>query len=119
MQLARYVPADAAGRAEITVVVLPGEAGGRLANINRWRRQLGVEPITEAQLSGALSPLEVTGAQTYLVDFPNPDTRRRMAAAGVTRGERTWFFKLTGEEALVARERGAFLEFIRTTRYEP
>jgi len=40
-----------------------------------------------------------------------------MIAAMVPHAERTWFYKLTGSEAAVAREKDAFLKFVQTVRY--
>ena len=36
-----------------------------------------------------------------------------MIAAGVPRGGDTWFYKLTGDEAVVEKEKDAFLKLIR------
>lgn len=38
------------GPLEISVVALAGDGGGTLANINRWREQLGLPPLAEAEL---------------------------------------------------------------------
>ena len=99
MQLAKYVPTGAEDQAEITVAVLPGDGGGTIANVNRWRRQLGLAPSAKRELRAALQPLSVNGAEAYLVDLANPETQKRMLAAGVVRGEQSWFYKLTGERS--------------------
>src|SRR5207248_4586296 len=39
-----------AGHVEVSLTVLPGAAGGDLANVNRWRRQLGLSAIDEAAI---------------------------------------------------------------------
>jgi len=46
-------------------------------------------------------------------------THRRMVAAGVARNGQTWFYKLVGDDAAVASEKDAFVEFARTVRYTP
>ncbi len=119
MQAARFVPRDAADRAEISVAMLPGDGGGRLANVNRWRRQLGLEPISEADLATAAPPLPAGGATGYWVDLPAPDRGRRMVAAAVQVGDRSWFYKLTGDAAVVEREKPVFLQFVQTAAYAP
>ena len=40
-------------RAAISVSKLAKNAGGLLANVNRWRKQIGLGEIDEAQLAGA------------------------------------------------------------------
>jgi hypothetical protein len=118
MQLAKYVPEGAEGKVEITVAVLPGDGGGTAANVNRWRRQLGLPPLAEAELLAALKPLEVAEAETYLANLENPDTGQRMLAAGVLRGGRSWFYKCMGDTAAVAAEQAAFVRFVETTQYD-
>lgn len=117
MQVAKYVPVGAEGKAEISVAVLPGDGGGELANINRWRRQLGLEPTTETDLAKLATALKVEGAQGYLVDITNDASQRRMIAAAVTRGGQTWFYKLTGETASTEKEKAAFIQFVETAKY--
>lgn len=118
MQVAKYVPEGAEGKVEITVAVLPGDGGGTAANVNRWRRQLGLPPQAEAELLASLKPLQVSGADTYCADLENPDTGKRMLAAGVLRGGRSWFYKCMGDSAAVAAEQQAFVRFVETTQYD-
>ena len=49
MRYATLTP-PGAGKVEMSVVVLPGAAGGELANVNRWRGQIGLPPLDEAAL---------------------------------------------------------------------
>lgn len=119
MQAVRFVPRDAVGRAEVSVAMLPGDGGGRLANVNRWRRQLGLGPISEADLPAAVQPLPAGGAAGYWVDLPAPESGRRLVAAAVQVGDRSWFYKLTGEAAVVEREKPVFLQFVQTAAYAP
>lgn len=118
MQMAKYVPEGAEGKVEITVAVLPGDGGGTAANVNRWRRQLGLPPQAETELLASLKPLQVSGAETYFADLENPDTGKRMLAAGVLRGGRSWFYKCLGDTAAVAAEQQAFVRFVETTQYD-
>lgn len=119
MQTARYVPEGADGKAEISVAMLPGDGGGKLGNVNRWRRQLGLEPLAEADLAASLSPLKIEGGESYLVDLAVPATKRRMVAAAVLRGGQSWFYKLTGDDTVVAREKAAFINFVESAKYVP
>jgi hypothetical protein len=40
-----------------------------------------------------------------------------MLAAIVARPDRTWFYKMTGDNALVAAEREPFLKFLKSIKY--
>lgn len=119
MQAARFFPRDAEGRAEISVALLPGDGGGPLANVNRWRRQLGLGPIGESELPGVLQTRSFGGQPGYWVELAAPESGRRLVAAGVPRGGQIWFYKLTGEAPVVEREKPVFLQFVESAEYAP
>ena len=119
MQVARFLAAPDAGRAEITVSVLPGDGGGLAANVNRWRGQMGLPAVEESDLAKLRIPIEVADAEAYAVELVAETTHRRMVSAGVARNGQTWFYKLVGDDAAVASEKDAFVEFARTVRYTP
>ena len=112
MQVAKFaVPARDGAKAEVFVSVFPSESGGALANVNRWRRQLGLDPVDEAGLKPLVSPLaDVPGAQ--LVDLKAD--AKAMLGAIVPRDGRWWFYKLMGDAPAVNAEREAFVRFVQT-----
>lgn len=114
MQQARYALPGPEGEApEVSVAALGGDGGGLLANVNRWRRQLGLPPIEEGGLAESVSPLAngPTGAQ--LVSLENPDTGQAMLVAVLPAQGQTWFVKMTGSPKAVREARKSFLDFIR------
>jgi hypothetical protein len=119
MQLAKFLAAGADGHAEVTVVTLPGTGGGPLPNVNRWRGQIGLPPVTEAELAGLLTPLAGADAGSFLVDVANPEKKNRLVAAVVGHGGGTWFYKLTGDEAAVGGAKAAFVQFVQSVKYAP
>lgn len=119
MQLAKFLAAGADGHAEVTVVTLPGTGGGPLPNVNRWRGQIGLPPVTEAELAKLLMPLPGADAGSFLVDVANSEKKNRLVAAVVGRGSGTWFYKLTGDEAAVGRAKEAFVQFVQSVKYAP
>lgn len=118
MLLASYGIDDSGGHAAVTISQLPGDAGGESANIRRWRGQLGLPPATEADLAQTVSSLEIDGKKAYVVDIKGTNVRTgkqaRMVAVGVPRPDGTWFYKLTGDESVVEKEKSAFLQFIQS-----
>jgi hypothetical protein len=106
------------GGADLAITAFPGDVGGELANVNRWRGQLSLPPITEADLGAALTPLESNGLKLQLVDLAGGTAGQplRMLGAMVPYEGSTWFFKLTGPAALVAQEKSAYLDFLRTVK---
>jgi hypothetical protein len=116
-------PADAnAAEADLSITAFPGEVGGLLANVNRWRGELALAPLADADLAANTTQL-ATGqggdALTFtLVDFAGALSSQpaRTLGAIVRVGADTWFFKLRGPDALVAGEREAFFAFLKTVR---
>lgn len=123
LALARFVVSEQVGQAQVTVTVLPGNAGGLLANVNRWRAQVYLGPITEAELEHAVGKLETQIGTATLVDLTGslPDASRQVRLLGVVleHGDSTWFFKMIGQADVVARQKDAFLQFVQTTRLDP
>jgi hypothetical protein len=110
------------GEANMTVTVLPGEGGGLLANINRWRvQQLGIPAVTAQDLAAMTRSVDVMGGKATLVEMAGTDTKTgrsaRMIVAIVPRDGQTWFYKLMGDESVVIREKEKFVQFVQTVRY--
>jgi hypothetical protein len=117
MRKATYIiPGDGGTTAELSVTAFPGAVGGELANVNRWRGQLQLPPLAETELAGAVSRSTINGLQVTLVDLTGGTAKnpQRMLGAIVPSNGANWFFKLTGPEVLVGKEKPAFLAFIQT-----
>jgi hypothetical protein len=111
--------ATAGEQAELAVTAFPGDVGGNLANLNRWRQQLQLAPISAQELGSALEHIHVGDLHIDIAELLGPapaddKPRQRVLGAIVPHNGATWFFKLTGPDALVAREKNAFLAFIQT-----
>ena len=105
--MAKYVIAGAGGaQAAVNVSSLAGDGGGLLPNVNRWRGQLGLAPVTEADLAN-LPTIDASGGKATLIDISGTDARTgkpaRLVGVVLPLGGQTWFYKLMGD----ARRRGA------------
>lgn len=108
------IAADGA-KGEMTVTHFPGDVGGDLENVNRWRQQVALAPVDPAGLASLVSKLTAGPKTLSLIDITGPQTR---LAAGWTRhGADTWFFKFTGPDALVAAEKAKFTAFLESVRF--
>lgn len=109
---------DGAAGAELTVTAFPGDVGGNLANVNRWRGQLALPPISEAELAGALQHLDVGALHIDVIELIGPGTppAQRVLGAIVPYSGATWFFKLTGPDAVVFTEKSTFMKFVQSLR---
>jgi hypothetical protein len=105
--------------AGVTVSFFPGDVGGALANVNRWRGQMGLSPVAEDHLDGIADKLETAGGVATLVDFEGADAKagQRLIAVIVPHGDNTWFYKMLGEKALVTKEKDSFVNFVKTVQY--
>ena len=114
MQVARFhVPEQNNAKAEVSVSVFPTEAGGTLANVNRWRTKfVGLAPVTEKDLPQLLSPLDPTNPGAILVDMQKDN--KRLIGAIVPRAGSYWFYKLVGETAAVAPQKESFIAFAKS-----
>ena len=112
------IGAEGGPLADLAITAFPGDVGGDLANVNRWLGQLGRPPITAAELPATMTPFSVNGLAMQVVDLTGGTAENplRMLGAIVPLGDATWFFKLTGPDALVAPEKPVFLEFLKTVR---
>ncbi len=79
---------------EMTVVRLAGDGGGPLANVNRWRDQMGLAKIGQDGLEGAVRKVTGQGLESLLVDLEGPKRPsmrppQRMARGGGGGGQPT------------------------------
>jgi hypothetical protein len=104
--------------ADLAITAFPGDVGGELANLNRWRGQLSLPPITETEVAAAITRYEYNSLRIAVVDFTGTSSTppTRMLGAMVPVGSATWFFKLTGPDAFVASEKPTFLAFLQTVK---
>lgn len=111
-------------KADMGITQFPGDVGGDLANVNRWRGQLQLGPIPEADLAKTISTTSVPSGTYSLVDLTSDQPiiegkyRGRIVGAWLKTPERTWFFKLSGEADLVGQNREPFLEFLKSVQFE-
>jgi hypothetical protein len=113
MQVARFAAPERGGaKAEVFVSIFPNDTGGQLANVNRWRAQLGLGAISDGELASVVSPLDPSNPDSLLVDLTNND--RRLVGAIVPRDGRFWFYKLLGDGAAVSPEKEAFVAFAKS-----
>ncbi len=120
--LAEFSVAGAGGaKAEINVAEMGGEGGGLLANVNRWRGQLGLGAVSDNDLAQQAKPLDVPDGKATQVDFTGTDPKTnaptRLVAVVVAQSGQTWFYKLMGDQKVVAQQKDAFTKFIQSANY--
>lgn len=103
---------DENGTAELTVTVFPGDVGGRLANINRWRGQVGLDPVTAEDLAAFTESYTISqhrGLYTRIEGGTDSILGGLLPFHG-----NTWFFKLQGNNSTVFAAEAGFKAFLDT-----
>ncbi|MEO7797405.1 MAG: hypothetical protein ABIY47_06725 [Opitutaceae bacterium] len=122
MRKATYgIPGDGGAEAELTITAFPNDVGGEAANLNRWRSQVKLPPAAEAELASQVTRSTVNGLSIVVGDFANPQVPaspgpQRILGAIVPVPGGTWFFKLSGSDAQLTKEKPAFLAFLQSVK---
>jgi hypothetical protein len=103
-----------AGGAKVAISNLPGDAGGEAANVNRWRRQIGLPAVDNV---GGES-LAAEGADISAKWFDLKGESDSILAAIISLPSATWFFKLTGPTAEIDASRQAFMSLLGSIHIE-
>jgi hypothetical protein len=116
MRVASFrVAGDGQQSAEIAVSAFPGDVGGMLANINRWRGQLGLQPIQPADVAGISTPIEAGDIKGTVVNLDAG--AKRMLVATLPHAGNSWFFKMTGDAPVVEAQKETFFQFVKSVKF--
>jgi hypothetical protein len=112
-QLARFTTGEGEQGAEIAI----SRAGGdRAANVNRWRGQLGLEPLSGEELNKTSQPFSVGSKMGELFEIIAED--KAILGVMIPDEGQTWFVKLTGSTAVAKTERSRFEAFAKSLKIE-
>jgi len=109
--------------ADVQVSAFPGDVGGQLANLDRWRRQVGLGPVDPAAAAGFITAAEVSGIESWQVDLTGPEgmgpdgTSVRMIVTAVPYNGQTWFFKMVGAAGAVEGQMANYEAFLQTVTF--
>ena len=117
MRKATYTVAVAGGTAELSVTAFPGDVGGELANLNRWRGQVKLAPVDAATAETSLQRFQVGELAVTVADYRGADGNDLLGAIIPFSGG-TWFFKFTGPHAAIESLKPAFNAFLQTIQQQ-
>lgn len=114
MRLVTYEAPVSGGVAEVAVSRFPGDVGGMLANVNRWRGQVGLAPVGEGEVEGLLERFESPGFSGALLHLEGAE--RDMLAASIYEAaeDRTWFVRVTAPAEVARAVKGEVFAFARS-----
>ncbi len=105
------------GKVDVSVIMLPGTAGGELGNVNRWRGQVGLPPIDEAARAQMRKEIRSKVGAVSLYDFAGEGAdKQRMIAGLLFVDGRSWFLKMTGDPEPVGAARADFVKVLESLR---
>lgn len=111
------VPGNGGADGDLSITAFPGDVGGELANVNRWRGQVQLGPISEADLPNEVQRLESNGLTLTIVDVKGTGANpQHILGALVPYEGATWFIKLSGPDNVVGPAKPAFLAFLKTVK---
>jgi len=121
MLLAKYVIQSGDAEAQVNVSMLDGTGGGVMANVTRWRGQLGLPPMSEEDFSKVAQTVDVAGNKGTLVDMTGTDMKTgkksRLVGIIVPQTGDTWFYKLMGDPQIVEQQKDTFTKFLQTAKF--
>jgi hypothetical protein len=119
-QASFQIPSPNGSPADVSVTSFPGMAGGIESNLNRWRGQVHLSPLTGAELDQTIEHRTVGGIPVLLVDMASPGgtpDRSRILGAIFESSDRTWFIKMTGDPDLLTAQKPEFESFVSSFRF--
>jgi|GEM_PF-2193052 len=108
------VPGANGTQAEVTIIPFPGMVGTELDNVNRWRREINLEPITEKDISS--QKVQVGSDEGNLYDISG--AQNQTLATVLEKEGTSWFFKMRGDKATVSQSKETFLEFLKSIQFQ-
>lgn len=127
MRVATVVVDSNGQRGELIVTRFrTGGFGSLVDNLNRWRQQVGLSPVSDA---GEVTPEQATigGAEAKVYDFAgaggadqnavgHPPKRNRVVMVETPAGD-VWFFRFFGPADLVEAQQGAFESLLQSVKF--
>jgi hypothetical protein len=105
--------------AEVIVSRMGGSFGGLLANINRWRQQVGLGPVSSEKDQPA-TMMQFDGGAAALFDMSGSGANgkaMRQIVVMTPRKDGVWFFKILGPSETVEKQKPTFDEFLKSVKF--
>jgi hypothetical protein len=123
LRKAAFLVEENGGRAEVTVMDFPATAPAIAepkANIDRWRKELDLGPISQDEIGTVSREIEIDGRPGLLVELESAAGAakpRATLAAMVTYEGVVWFVKMMGDKDVVENQADNFQKLLDTIRF--
>ncbi|HID20950.1 MAG TPA: hypothetical protein EYP14_00920 [Planctomycetaceae bacterium] len=97
-------------------ITISSAGGDLLANVNRWRGQVGLEEVSAEELKELLAEITVGQETGQYVRLMGP--KQAILGVVVSVNGRTWFIKLKGDSQLAEQQEKAFKQFVESIQFQ-
>ena len=121
MRVASFEVSENGKNADISVIPLGGVSAGDTANVNRWRGQVGLSQLDEDAVKKSAEAVEVAGKPAALYDLagttPGSGDPAGILGAILHGDDAVWYFKMTGDPAVVEKQKANFIAFLKSVDF--
>ena len=109
----------AAGQASVAITALVRLEGQEPYLVNMWRQMRGQPPLDEAEAAKLIKDVTISGAKGHMFELTDTKDEEvtRFVVAFTHRPEGSLFFKIQGPDAVIAAQKPAFFEFLKTVKF--
>jgi hypothetical protein len=122
LRVASFEISDNGKSADVSVIPLGSMSGGDTANINRWRGQVGQSQLADADSQKLAEPVTIGDQPASLYDLagtaPGSGDAQRIIGVILHTDNSTWYFKMMGDDALVEKNKAAFIAFLKSVEFQ-
>ena len=117
MRLASFEVPYTGDKGDLSVIQLAGTGGGLEPNINRWRRQLGLEPQSLIEIEKDLKNTNGKLGEYKMIKIVNNSNNSAFLAAIIPIGNKTLFVKLAANPSGIQEIISDFESFCSSIYY--
>ena len=108
--------------ANISIAPLPPLANREAEVVNMWRSQMGLPEVSAAEATALLKDVDVAGGKGKIFELStsgnSADGPQRIVTVMMHQSDTSWFYKISGDDAIVTAQKENFLSFIKTVKFE-
>ena len=121
LRVASFAVSENGKSADVSVIPL-GTSSDDTANVNRWRGQVGLPALDESGLKTAAEAVSVGTLPAALYDLagtsPGNGDAKRILGTILHTEDTVWYFKMMGDDALVEKNKPAFIAFLKSVTFD-
>ncbi|MEM9444817.1 MAG: hypothetical protein AAGA18_05630 [Verrucomicrobiota bacterium] len=102
--------------AQATITAFPGDVGGVFANVNRWRRQMGLPPAVDSDLNNIVQRVQLGKSVLNFVEIhgSGEQSGQSVLVYFFMKEGKTWFYKMSGGAKDVQTQKEVFTQFVES-----